>query len=69
MKKVELEKLLEHYASLHRTVPDPRLASIQAAIFLEQALGVAVSDDDMTPERLGTPEAVAAFARDRAGTA
>lgn len=67
MDRIELETLLEHYASLDRAVGDPRLAAIQAAIFLEQALGIAVSDDDMTPERLGTPEAVAAFARDRAG--
>lgn len=37
---------------------DAELAAIEAAIFIEDAFGVALTDDDLGPERLGDRDRV-----------
>ncbi len=58
MEKSEMEALLDDYFSLPPRSGDPELAAVDAALFLEQTFGIRVPEEAISPERLGSPEAV-----------
>jgi len=44
---------------------DPALEAVRTAILLEDSLGVVLTDDDIDPQALGDPDAVAALVERR----
>jgi hypothetical protein len=44
---------------------DPDLEAVKTAILLEDSLGIALTDDDITPDVLGDPAAVASLVEQR----
>lgn len=58
MDEKEMDMLLDDHARLQQAMKDPGLAVIETALFLEQTFGLELSDDDISPARLGAPEAI-----------
>jgi acyl carrier protein len=46
---------------------DDPVALVEAALFVEEVFGLRLTDDDMTPERLGTMAAITATVIERMG--
>ena len=61
MNKPETASLVDGFYGKPRLSQDPDALAVEAALFLEQALGIAMTDDDMTPELAISREALAAF--------
>jgi hypothetical protein len=58
MHEKEREILLDDYFSLPSKVQDPDLVAIEAALFIEQAFGLELSDGEISPATLGSEDAV-----------
>jgi hypothetical protein len=52
-------QVLREAEALRDPDADPDLEAVRTAILLEDALGVVLTDDDITPGVLGDPDAVA----------
>lgn len=61
------EQILEEYDATPDAIADPEVAAVRVAIFLEDVLGLALSDEDITPERLCNAEQVRALVESRVG--
>ena len=68
MKKDEIDELVDEYLTVAPSGAEPELRLVDAAIFLEDCLGVFVRDEDLSQERLGGAEALRSFARERASS-
>lgn len=56
-----VERVLSDYAALSRSVTDPELAAVHAAILIEDVFGVTLSDTDFDPAVLTDAAAVTAL--------
>ncbi len=56
-----VEQVLRDYGALRRPDTDPDLEAVRAAIMLEDAFGVALSDAEIDPAVLADSAAVAAL--------
>jgi hypothetical protein len=56
-----VKEILRDYDALHRPDTEPELAAVRAAIMLEDAFGIALSDAEIDPALLTSPSAVAAL--------
>ena len=65
MTRDEVERLLTEYASAAVSSGDVELDAVRAAIFLEDAFGIVLTDGEIIPARLGTPEAMAALLHEK----
>jgi hypothetical protein len=61
MNKQEQQILLDDHSWLPSRPADPSLAAVEAALFIERTFGIALSDDEICPETLGSPEAIESF--------
>jgi hypothetical protein len=57
--------LLDDYGSLPSRPEDPFLSVVEAALFIESSFGLSLSDEEICPEVLGSPEAIRRFVLDR----
>jgi len=57
--------LLDDYSRLPSLPGDPLLAVVEAALFIESSFGLSLSDEEICPEVLGSPEAIRRFVLDR----
>lgn len=57
--------LLDDFSRLPTRPGDPFLALVEAALFIESAFGIPVSDEEICPEVLGSPDAIRRFVLDR----
>jgi hypothetical protein len=67
--RTEIDARLEEYRGIR---PDPgkdELALLETALFVEEALGMRVRDDEIVAENLGTFEAIRRFVARRQGGA
>jgi hypothetical protein len=55
------EQVLQEWAAARRPDSDPELEAVRTAILLEDALGVALTDDQIDPGVLGDPARVRAL--------
>lgn len=53
-----VDEVLDDFERSRLSTGDPMLDAVQAAILLEDVFGVTLADTDITPESLGSPEAV-----------
>jgi hypothetical protein len=54
-----LAQVLREAEGLRDPGADPDLEAVRTAILLEDALGIVLTDDDITPDLLGDPASVA----------
>jgi acyl carrier protein len=50
----EVSKRIDEYAETRGERFDDPLDLVEAALFVEDVFGITLTDDDMSPERLGT---------------
>jgi hypothetical protein len=65
MNREEQLALLDDYGRLPSRPGDPLLAVVEAALFIESTFGLSLSDDQICPEILGSPEAIRRFVLER----
>jgi len=56
-------QVLRDAEALREPDADPELEAIRTAILLEDSLGIVLTDDDIDPDVLGDPAALARLAR------
>jgi hypothetical protein len=67
LEKVEAISLLSDFSALPSHPRDPELALVEAALFVEQTFGIALSEADFTEENFGSPAAIERFVLARLG--
>lgn len=65
MDKEEAKRLLEDFGALPARPADPELVAIEAALFVEQTFGIEIPDSEISPERLGSQDAVERYVAER----
>ena len=68
MEKSEIDALVEDYSLSATTSADVELRVVEAALFVEECLGISLCDEDFSLEKLGNPEALRKFIFNRSGT-
>lgn len=58
---------IEDFALARRPGTDAELSLVEAAMFVEEAFGLRLSDGDISRENLGSPAAMRRFVLERAG--
>jgi hypothetical protein len=58
MRSDQVEKVLSEYEELKGSTGDPELDAVGAAIFLEDAFGIVLSEAEIDPAGLADPSAV-----------
>jgi hypothetical protein len=66
LKKDEIDELVDEYLAVAPFNAEAELRLVDAALFLEDCLGVRVRDGDFSQEKLGGAAALRAFAQERA---
>jgi hypothetical protein len=64
-----IQARLDEYRQLTREPGGDDLHLLETALFLEESLGMTLSDDDIIPQNLGTLEALRGFVALRHGRA
>lgn len=49
---------MDDLATIYYRNDDPELVALEAALYIEENFGVHLSDDEISPDRVGSPEAV-----------
>jgi hypothetical protein len=68
LKKAEIDELVDEYLAVAPSGAESELRLVDAALFLEDCLGVRIRDEDFSEERLGGAAALRAFAQERASS-
>jgi hypothetical protein len=66
MKKAEIDELVDEYLAVAPRGAESELRLVDAALFLEDCLGVRLRDEDFSEEKLDGAAALRAFAQARA---
>ena len=61
MESRNLGDVIDEYLSWSVPEPDAELAAVRTAIFLEEVYGVTLSEGEIDPEVLGTPQTIKAL--------
>lgn len=56
--EVDIDRLLGEYAHHRNTGTDPELEAVRTALFVEDAFGIVLADDQLDPALLGDPAAL-----------
>lgn len=58
MQEHEREALIEDFFALRPRSPDAELSAVETALFVEQTFGIRLTDADISPAVLGSPDSV-----------
>lgn len=59
--------VVDEYLSWSEPEPDVELSAVKTAIFLEEVFGITLSESEIDPEGLGTPQKIKALLGRRLG--
>ena len=63
----EVRKRIAEYAGMRPAPGSDDVAQVEAAMFIENVFGIALTDDDMNETTLGTHDAIEAFVLTKLG--
>ena len=63
----QVDRILSEYDAQRDPAGDPGLEALKAAIFVEDVFGITLSDDEITPDVLGSASALRALVTSRLG--
>lgn len=68
MRRERVDQILPEYEAVRDPTGDPELEALKAAVFVEDAFGILLSDSEIDPRLLGSADAMRALVLRKLGT-